>query len=293
MLMLPLLPLLTLCKPAAAAGLPPVADCASLADANLGPNVTVLSAAEVDGAWAAGGSQQQAGQAAAGGGTCTFVDGVDVGEPSTVVTSFKGAGWVDQDKCCTACYANPKCGVAIVLDSSHKGLAGCWLKTGAGATQKKLGATSCKTTRPAPKQSHYCLVKVLAMPAINIWVGLPSDGSYNDRFMALGGGGEPTQRDTVAFPQRTPPRPAPNTQTHTITADRCARLRRLRRQCRRADKSSAARLRRRDNGHRAHRRLRQLRDGKPTSCRRDCHCAAPPSPSSRCFNGGGEGVSAE
>ena len=144
MLMLPLLPLLTLCKPAAAAGLPPVADCASLADANLGPNVTVLSAAEVDGAWAAGGSQQQAGQAAAGGGTCTFVDGVDVGEPSTVVTSFKGAGWVDQDKCCTACYANPKCGVAIVLDSSHKGLAGCWLKTGGALTAGGACATGGK-----------------------------------------------------------------------------------------------------------------------------------------------------
>ena len=26
-------------------------------------------------------------------------------------------------------------------------------------------------------------------PAINIWVGLPADGSYNNRFMALGGGG--------------------------------------------------------------------------------------------------------
>ena len=33
----------------------------------------------------------------------------------------------------------------------------------------------------------YCLVKVLVAPAINIWVGLPS--TYNDRFMALGGGG--------------------------------------------------------------------------------------------------------
>ena len=35
----------------------------------------------------------------------------------------------------------------------------------------------------------YCLVKVLVAPAINIWVGLPADGSYNGRFMALGGGG--------------------------------------------------------------------------------------------------------
>ena len=42
-------------------------------------------------------------------------------------------------------------------------------------------------------------IQVLVQPAINIWVGLPSDGSYNGRFMSLGGGGfvgsvgEPTQ----------------------------------------------------------------------------------------------------
>jgi hypothetical protein len=35
----------------------------------------------------------------------------------------------------------------------------------------------------------YCLVKVLVQPAINIWVGLPSEDRYNGRFMALGGGG--------------------------------------------------------------------------------------------------------
>ena len=39
------------------------------------------------------------------------------------------------------------------------------------------------------KKVEYCLVKVLVEPAINIWVGLPSDGSYNGRFMAVGGGG--------------------------------------------------------------------------------------------------------
>ena len=30
-------------------------------------------------------------------------------------------------------------------------------------------------------------MKVLVQPAINIWVGLPSDGSYTGRFQALGG----------------------------------------------------------------------------------------------------------
>jgi hypothetical protein len=35
----------------------------------------------------------------------------------------------------------------------------------------------------------YCLVKVLVPPAINIWVGLPSDGSWNGRLQSEGGGG--------------------------------------------------------------------------------------------------------
>lgn len=41
----------------------------------------------------------------------------------------------------------------------------------------------------APQNVSYCLVKVLVQPAINIWVGLPSDGSWNGRFQAMGGGG--------------------------------------------------------------------------------------------------------
>jgi hypothetical protein len=45
------------------------------------------------------------------------------------------------------------------------------------------------TVRSAGRVVAYCLVKVLVAPAINIWVGLPSDGSYNNRFMAQGGGG--------------------------------------------------------------------------------------------------------
>ena len=35
----------------------------------------------------------------------------------------------------------------------------------------------------------YCLVKVRIPTAINIWFGLPMDGTFNGRFQALGGGG--------------------------------------------------------------------------------------------------------
>jgi len=35
----------------------------------------------------------------------------------------------------------------------------------------------------------YCLVKVLVPPAINIWVGLPTDGKWNGRLQSEGGGG--------------------------------------------------------------------------------------------------------
>eukprot|EP01043_Picozoa_sp_COSAG02_P078176 COSAG02_NODE_17472_length_1001_cov_0.937916_1_plen_205_part_10 len=41
----------------------------------------------------------------------------------------------------------------------------------------------------APQNVSYCLVKVLVQPSINIWVGLPSDGSWNGRFQAMRGGG--------------------------------------------------------------------------------------------------------
>ena len=50
-------------------------------------------------------------------------------------------------------------------------------------------SASIEKTEEAASSIEYCLVKVLVLPAINIWVGLPSDGSWNSRFMALGGGG--------------------------------------------------------------------------------------------------------
>jgi hypothetical protein len=36
---------------------------------------------------------------------------------------------------------------------------------------------------------RYCLVKVLVPEAINMWVGLPMDGSWNGRWQSVGGGG--------------------------------------------------------------------------------------------------------
>ena len=181
-------------------GLPPVADCNSLAHATLGPNITVLSAELSTVSAAVHAEANLRGQEAprpTENVSCTFEKDVDVGDPSTIVASFKGL--VDEQKCCAACYANPRCSVAAILPASVAPGPGCWLKTGAGPTYNAKGKTVCRTTRPPAKSLSYCLVKVLVQPAINIWVGLPADGTYNERFMALGGGGfvgsvgEPTQ----------------------------------------------------------------------------------------------------
>eukprot|EP01043_Picozoa_sp_COSAG02_P060636 COSAG02_NODE_7965_length_2768_cov_45.347321_2_plen_348_part_00 len=174
------LALLALSSSASSSGPLPVADCHSLAQAALGPNITVLSAEE---STASRYEDVQSGKNM----SCTFEKDIDIGDPSTIVASFKGL--VDEQKCCAACYANPKCTVAAILPAGIGPGPGCWLKTGTGKTYAAKGKTICRTTRPVPEPLRYCLVKVLVQPAINIWVGLPSDGSYNDRFMALGGGG--------------------------------------------------------------------------------------------------------
>eukprot|EP00040_Diaphanoeca_grandis_P020936 m.111350 g.111350 ORF g.111350 m.111350 type:complete len:615 (-) comp28115_c0_seq1:975-2819(-) len=180
--------------------LSPIATCESLASAALGPNVSILSAEVTTSASSYFSTAPE--QAS----TCTFEDGIDVGQPSTIITAIKDL--VDQEKCCAACYANPKCAVAAVLPASYGSNCGCWLKTGSGATEKKPNVTICRTTRtpaPPPAASYYCLVKVLVQPAINIWVGLPMNGTYNDRFMALGGGGfvgsvgEPTSAVSIGY----------------------------------------------------------------------------------------------
>lgn len=48
---------------------------------------------------------------------------------------------------------------------------------------------STGTIPDAPVTSEYCLVKVKVDPAINIWVAMPSDGTWNGRFRSEGGGG--------------------------------------------------------------------------------------------------------
>jgi hypothetical protein len=57
------------------------------------------------------------------------------------------------------------------------------------ADHPHMGFRRLEEEGPAPPNISYCLVKVLVQPAINIWVGLPSDGSWNGRFQAMGGGG--------------------------------------------------------------------------------------------------------
>ena len=156
----------------------PIVSCESLGTAALGPNVTVISAELV----------KTAIEASAAGETCTYEDNVDVGDPSTIVAHTPGL--VDRKKCCALCFANSECGVAAVLPASYGQNVGCWLKTGAGERAKKPGVTVCRTNRPPPAPppgtpTSYCLVKVLVQPAINIWVTLPADGSYNDRCVAL------------------------------------------------------------------------------------------------------------
>jgi len=149
------------------------ATCDSLASAKLGPNITVLSA-EITNATSA----LTAPPAPAP--SCTFVPNTDNGDSSSVIREIKGL--TDEAACCKACYAEPRCGVAAILPKGSWS-PGCWLKTGAGAQQKKAGVTLCRThgkplPPPSPPPIQYCLVKVLVQPAINIWVGLPLGGAW-------------------------------------------------------------------------------------------------------------------
>ena len=165
---------------AAARGVAPQSSCAGLASTALGDGVSVLSAAIVHATPpGAAGERKKTG-------TCTYVADSDIGDSSSVLANYPGL--VDTAACCAKCYANPRCGAAAVLPMSWSN-GGCWLKTGAGPVATKKGVTLCRTSRPPAPTVEYCLVKVLVQPAINIWVGLPSDGGFNGRFMALGGGG--------------------------------------------------------------------------------------------------------
>ena len=67
-------------------------------------------------------------------------------------------------------------------------LSGASLGKNVTVLSAELTTTKDDTSQVEDAEVSYCLVKVLVAPAINIWVGLPTD-SYNNRFMALGGGG--------------------------------------------------------------------------------------------------------
>ena len=82
MLMAGILGLLLL--PELAAATKPIVDCSSLAQIHLGPNITILSA-EIATAETTPASGLQTPNK-----TCTFEEGVDVGDPSTIVSSIKG-----------------------------------------------------------------------------------------------------------------------------------------------------------------------------------------------------------
>jgi len=101
------------------------------------------------GGWVAVGEADTAGAADEEGeaeaGSCTFQQDHDVGMPNTIVDSIPGL--VDQGQCCAACYASPKCTVAIVLPATVAPGPGCWLKSGEGAAYAKKGAVACRTTR--------------------------------------------------------------------------------------------------------------------------------------------------
>ena len=157
--------LLTASAAAGGGGMAPVVSCTDLASAALGPNATVLSAVP---SFTGGGGGHPAGPLTA---PC-----------KAVVRSLCGAT------------APAGCHQCVTHNAAKEIGAGC--PTGAGAAEEVV--TYCQSLeataelQPEPDPEHnvsYCLVKVLVQPAINVWVGLPSDGSYNGKFQAMGGGG--------------------------------------------------------------------------------------------------------
>ncbi len=59
----------------------------------------------------------------------------------------------------------------------------------ADVTGVQILGVSQETAGTGASAVPYCLVKVLVPEAINIWVGLPTDGAWNQRLQSLGGGG--------------------------------------------------------------------------------------------------------
>lgn len=69
------------------------------------------------------------------------------------------------------------------LECSMDGIGSVYLEAD-GPPVTILDATEETTANGVP----YCLVKVLVPEAINIWVGLPMEGMWNERLQSLGGG---------------------------------------------------------------------------------------------------------
>eukprot|EP00035_Acanthoeca_spectabilis_P039984 m.66418 g.66418 ORF g.66418 m.66418 type:complete len:450 (-) comp9817_c0_seq1:67-1416(-) len=78
---------------------------------------------------------------------CTFVKGMDVGDPSTIISHLEDV--TNEIECCTACQAEPMCVVAILFPPSDP-VKGCWLKDGSGTNQSKPNALSCFVPNRSP-----------------------------------------------------------------------------------------------------------------------------------------------
>ena len=68
---------------------------------------------------------------------------------------------------------------------------GCDMEDGIGSVVLEAdvpGVEILDATEEIADGVPYCLVKVLVPEAINIWVGLPMDGMWNERLQSLGGG---------------------------------------------------------------------------------------------------------
>lgn len=131
---------------------------------------------------------------------CTYTDGTDVGDPSSILASFKGN--FTEAQCCARCQENSACAVAALLDATHGDLQGCWLKTGAGTASRKAGATACYSGRapaPAPAPTPKVALTMLdpaASPHARCMDGsmggfyLAANASSSDWIIELEGGGE-------------------------------------------------------------------------------------------------------
>ena len=162
----------------------PTADCADLAKAALGPNATVLSATP----------------------SHAFPPGAPTPAPPPTPLS-DGCEQEINTLCPYASFhGRSSCSDCIHQHSTDLVANGCPRNAAVGfpacvnfcMSERKrsaLAAEQAEQARGGKAKTEkddtiaYCLVKVLVQPAINIWVGLPSDGSYNGRLQALGGGG--------------------------------------------------------------------------------------------------------